>query len=403
MANTWATGYLPNIISDSRQFLRKQCAFLAMTNKDFSQASGIKGSTVNIPIPATLSAASITPANYSPDGTAQSLSTATLTLDNFQGSTPFAVTNQHLQNYQLEGPGSILQQMINSAIAAVVDAVATDLQSKYYQIPTFVGVGGSAFFYNGGAYNITGLTNARKELFAQKVPADRPLYGVFSYLDVAHLRNVTTVQQAYSIGTPTVIQDGAFPSIMGFGIKEDYFVTSHTVGTLKASNITKAATAQAVGTTSLVCTTPATTSACALKKGDIITYAGANYSVQANVTQATASTDYTITLDRGIETAAAGSEAVTLATNFGSGRTNIAGDLMGASLVTRLPSNPAELSDLPAKLMGEHIPVVDPVSGMAILLSFYGQYHQRMMQASLIWGSAMTDPRRLVRCLSATA
>jgi hypothetical protein len=38
-----------------------------------------------------------------------------------------------------------------------------------------------------------------------------------------------------------------------------------------------------------------------------------------------------------------------------------------------------------------------------VLLSFYGQYFQRTMQVGLIYGTSMTDPRRLTRALSANA
>lgn len=402
-SNTWSASLMPRIIADSRLWLRKQARFLGLINHDYSDAAGKIGQVITVPIPTTLDESTLTADRLPPASTGKTFAVSSLTLDKAVTSEPFTVEQVHLQNYQVAGPGSVLQQQINAAIDTVISSVATNLQSKYVEIPTFVGTGGSSFFDpTGSSPTMNGLADIKQQLFIQKVPAERPIHGIFSYKDFNVLRKIQEVRQAYSIGTPSVIQDSNFPSLMGIGMVEDYFAGQiHTAGTITTGLVVKAA--QAAGDTAILCTTAASTGACALKKGDIVTITSNNYTLTTDATCATAATDVTLTIERGLDVAAATSAAVTLATNFATGRVNLAGDLLGASAVTRLPSNPADISEMPVKLMGDHYPIVDPVSGVAVLLSFYGQYFQRTMQVSLIYGTAMTDPRRLVRVLSANA
>jgi hypothetical protein len=403
MSNTFAANLMPRIIADSRLWLRKQARFLGLVNHDFSDAAGKVGQVVTVPIPTAIGNTTLTADRLPPAATDLTFATATLTLDQAIVSNPFTVEQIHLQNYQIAGPGSVLQQQINAAIDTVVAHCATNLQSKYYMVPSFVGTAGSSFFDpTGSAPTMNGLADIKQQLFTQLVPPERPIHGIFGYKDFTVLRKIQEVRQAYSIGTPSVIQDSQFPSLMGIGMVEDYFGGQiHTVGTITTGLVVTAA--QPVGDTSLVCTTAASTGACALKKGDIVTVTGYNYALTADATQASAASSVTLLLDRGLEVIAATSAAVILATNFGTGRVNLAGDLLGASVVSRLPSNPADISEMPVKLMGEHFPITDPVSGLSVLLSFYGQYFQRTMQVSLIYGTSMTDPRRLTRALSANA
>jgi hypothetical protein len=404
MSNTWGSGLMPNIIANSREYLRRQTSFLPLFTHDFSDASGKVGQTVNIPVPKDIAANTLVADRLPPAAADLTFTTATLTLDQGRASAPFAIEQVHLQNYAVSGPNSVLQQQINSAIDTVVGLIAQDVWSKYYMIPTFVGTAGNYFFNPTAAnstHTINGLADAKQALFQQRVPPASPVYGVFGYKDFADLRKVTEVRQAYSIGTPEVIQNSQFPSIMGIGMKEDYFAPTHTAGTITYGVVNANV---AAGNSEIVLAGNAA-AGCALKRGDIISFYGASgtqsYSLIANAT--IGATTGTLYLDRPLDEAAVAGNTIAVATNFGTSRFGLIGDMTGVGLVTRIPENPMEVPEMPVPLMGSHYPITDPVSGVTVLLSFYGQYMQRSMIVSCIWGSQIVDPRRLVRCLSYTS
>lgn len=402
-SNTWTENIKPRIIADSREYLRRQTAWLNVVNGDFSAASGKIGDTVDVPVPMDSSVTDLSAGQLPPVASGVTFNTVQLKIEKAKSSVPFTVEQIHLQNYAISGPNSVLQQQINAQIDAVIGQLATDFAANYINIPTFVGTAGAEFFNpTGSTATIDQLGTAQRALFEQKVPTAMPKTCIMSAKDFEKMWAVQEVRQAYSIGTPAVIQDAEFPSIGGFKMLRDYFAPYHTAGTITTGlSVTGV---NAAGSTSLVCATAASTGACALKAGDIIKFTVGSttyqYSLQADATQASAASAVTLSLDRGLEVATAGSEAVTLATNFGTGRTLIFGDMTGCGIVTRVPSNPQDIPEMPVKIMGEHVPITDPVSGITVLLSFYGQYFQRTMITSLVYGSKIYHPARLVRGLS---
>lgn len=396
--NVWNEAIKPRIIADSREYLRRQTGWLNVTTHDFSDASGKLGDTVTIPIPMDTTVGDLSAGQLPPTATGKTFPVTTLVLDKARASEAFTVEQIHLQNYQIAGPGSVLQQQINSQIDAVVGDLASDFANRSYpKIPTFIGAGGTKFFAN----NVNNLASAHRALFDQRVPKDRPKFGILSSKDWEDMGSLALTQQAYSIGTPSVIQNYEWPSIMGFGMHMDYFAPTHTAGTIGANGV-KVTANNAAGVTSIGVTNGAANTA--LKAGDIVSITTGSvvtqYSVQADLTLGNAATG-TLALDRGLDSAVLANDAITITTNFASGRTLILGDMAGAALVTRIPSNPTDLSEMPVKIMGEHIPITDPVSGITVLLSFYGQYFQRTMITSLIWGHQVVHPARLLRGLSA--
>jgi len=211
--------------------------------------------------------------------------------------------------------------------------------------------------------------------------------------DEADAKKVAAMQTANQRGDQSVMVAGLVGRTQGFDLYADHQVAKHTVGTITGALIAKAGTAQAVGSTSIVVTTAASTGAFALKAGDSLTIGSNVYVVAADVTEASASTDETITLVYGLKTALAGSEVVTLTTGIGTCYQDMAGDMTGIGMVARLP----ETNILGINTVGDHMPIVDEVTGFPLLLSFYQQYHQVMFQVSALYGVAIMDEDKLVR------
>jgi hypothetical protein len=380
---------MPNIIGPAKESLRESAALVGLVDKDFAMAAGKMGQVANIGVRADLSASAITPTNVAPAGTDQTIGARSLTIDKFYGSTPFALTGQANQNYDI---GSTMQEQIKEAVRRVIYQVSADTMALYKKIPNVAGTAAQKLFNNGSAASIDTLADVYKQLRSQFVdPANYAL--VMTMTDEADAKKVAAMQTANQRGDQSVMVAGLVGRTQGFDMYADHQVAKHTVGTITGAIIAKAGTAQAVGSTSIVVTTAASTGAFALKAGDSLTIGSNVYVVAADVTEASASTDETITLVYGLKTALAGSEVVTLTTGIGTCYQDMAGDMTGIGMVARLP----ETNILGINTVGDHMPIVDEVTGFPLLLSFYQQYHQVMFQVSALYGVAIMDEDKLVR------
>ena len=103
-----------------------------------------------------------------------------------------------------------------------------------------------------------------------------------------------------------------------------------------------------------------------------------------------------ITLDRGLEFALVGSEAVTIATGFGPGYQCPAGDLRGYGLFNRIPSQ--QLSGMTA--LRDPQVITDPITGVSLLLGWYGQNARTVYEVSILYGVNVVQSDLLCRVQS---
>lgn len=394
MANTFSSDLVPKIIGVAKETLSEEMAFSRRLNKDYSGASARVGDVVSIGVPQRGAAENATTANVAPDGTDIVTSSRNITIDQFKRSKPVRLTSTEKQKYDLD---SLMQQQIRESVRQVAYAFNSYCwEQMNYRVPGTAGTAGQSIFNNGTSASIDPLADIYKVLRDQNAdPANFDM--IVSTADEANAKKVQVLQQANTFNSDSVVVDGSVGRAQGFNIFVDQQATSHTIGTITTGLAAKASTAQAVGTTSVVCTTAASTGACALKKGDPLTIDGEKYILQADATEASAATDVTLSIFPGLKTALSGGEAVTITTGAGTSSVGIAGDMSGFSAVTRTP----EVEFLGVAAQGTHIPVMDEKSGVVMLLSFFGQYFQGMFQASLVYGADTTDENKLVRYFSA--
>lgn len=395
MANTISSYIMPKVIGVAVETLSQTMAALKEVNKDFSTMNAAKGQTLSVGVPAALTTGGVSAANTAPAPSAVSIGYRNVTLANFEKSS-FPLTAKETKDYEL---GSVFMEQVKEAVRAVAYKVNSTVWDKYYQIPYFVGNSGTAAFYTGSAYSLDTLTDLDKKLSTNLCPlGNRKLVCTMS--DYSDLQRNDGLKFANYYGDNQTIRTGLIPDVNGFAVYRDQQVASHTIGTITTGLAAKSATAQAPGTTSITATTAASTGACALKQGDIIAIGGINYALQAAATQASAASDVTLVLDRGLEVALAGDEAITLGTNFdASCKQNIGGDFKGFTLVAR--TTPTDVMGYSTQ--GDHYPIVDPVSGFPMLLSVYSQYHQAAFEVTALWGVDVTDSRRLCRVLTSSS
>jgi hypothetical protein len=390
MANTISSNLIPSIIGAGREALSENMSYLGIVNKNYQDAQAKVGQSVDIAIPAVLSAESVTAANIAPAPSAITNGVTTLTLDKFY-KTSFAISATDKMNYDIE---SYIMEQMKEAVRGVAKQLNSDLIGEAYTgVPYAVGNAGTGFF----ASNYDGLLDARKALLGRNVDMSR-LAGIFSLKDTADLGKIDQVQNANQFGDRSLNMLGMVSRVAGFDILEDQQATAHVKGTITAGTLGAATTG--VNTTTVTC---ATGEGCALKAGDLIAVDGATYSVQSDLTVA-ASASGTLTVDRNWETALDGDEALAFATaSDGDGGVfdanslrNIVGDFSGLSAVLRRPAS----EFLGGQTQGDHFPIVDEKSGAVLNMAIYQQYHQIAFEVSSVAGFKTTDNRKLCKVLS---
>ena len=144
-----------------------------------------------------------------------------------------------------------------------------------------------------------------------------------------------------------------------------------------------------MGAKTATATTAATTGACALKNGDIVTFAGdtQTYALTADATQAAAASDVTLAFYPGKVVAATGSEAITVKASH---VVNLAFHRDAIAFATR----PLVEINHPAVIS---VSQVDPVSGLALRLEISRQHKQTRYSFDILYGSAVVRPELGVR------
>lgn len=390
MANTIPSDLKPRIVDGALDVLEENMALLGNVEHNFDNAAGEKGDTVSIGKSAALTAESVTASNVAPNPSDVTLASSTITIDTFEKAS-FRITGQEFQNHQLQ-PTFIKQ--VQQAVRAVTKSANEDLFDLYYKIPYYAGDASRSIFYNGSAASIDPLADVGKVLRNNNVNDD--MWKLFiSSTEEAAAKKVATLQQANTFGTRDVVMNGEIGRVLGFDTFVDQQVPTHTTGSLTGDP--DATAAVAVGQTSVGLTCDAD-DAVALKAGDLITFSGSTtkvYSVQADVTIASSATG-SVTLDRGLETAVAEDETIALASGHGTGEINIAGDMTGFGMVSRLPST----AFFGGSILGDQM-IVTHSSGFSLLMGVYSQYHQLSFEVAALWGVDVIQPEKLARALGA--
>lgn len=390
MPNTIDSNLIPSLIGAGREALSENMAYLGMVTKNYADAPGKIGNAVEVPIPAVLTAASVTPANIAPAPSAITNDVTTLTIDKFY-KTSFAYSVTDAQNYDV---GKWFAEQMKEAVRGVAKQLNSDIITEgWNNTPYAIGNSGTGFF----ASNYDSLLDARSKLLGRNTPVDN-LAAVISLKDAAALGKLDQVQNANQFGTRDLNVFGMAGRVAGFDIYEDQQATVNTKGTITGA--TMGAAAVTTNTTVLTC---ATGEGVALKAGDLIGIDGATYAVQSDLTVAAGETG-TLTVDRNWETALDGDEALAFAAaDEGDGGVYdaaslrcLAGDFRGLAAVIRRP-----MSGVPGfETQGMHYPIMDEKSGAVLNLAIYPQYHQTAFEVSCVFGTRLIDSRRFTRLLT---
>ena len=380
MANVF-TEVTPKLLAQGLLALRQNCVTPRLVNRSYENLAAQKGAAINVPIPSAIAVNDVAPANYAPTTQDSVPTSAVITLDQWKEA-PFYLTDKDI----LQAMDGIIPMQASEAVKSLANTIDSYILGLYKGVWSYGGTAGTTPFGDG---KTTDINQARKRLNQQLAPlGDR--YFLFDPETEAAAAAVPAFQAIYASGDSTAIQTGAVQNKLGFGWFMDQNVPTHTAGTITTGVIAKAATAQAVGLSTIVGTTAASTGAVALVVGDIISIAGSTqtYTVTEAVTQASAATDFSVKISPPLVKALAGSEAITVKASH---VVNLAFHRDFAAFATR----PLEQTGTG---FGNHImSEVDPVSGLSLRLEITREHKRVRFSYDVLYGAAIVRPQLATR------
>lgn len=381
MANSnTLTEIVPVILAQGLVTLRENCVMPRLVNADYSSDAAKVGGSIDVPVPSAISTNAVSPSNTAPDDSGITPDTETITLNEWREA-PFFMSDKDL----LDAGDGVIPMQAAEAAKALANYVDAYLLALYKGVYHFVGTAGTTPFGTG----VTECTAARKLLNNSLSPMmDRRF--VFNADAEANALNLRAFQDVSWTGDARAINDGEIVRKFGFDWHLDQNVPDHTAGTITTGLAAKTSTSQALGDKSIVCTTAASTGACALVEGDIVMFGSdpQTYVLTSAATQASAATDVTLNIEPGLKVALTGDEAVTVKGNHA---VNMAFHRDAIAFANRpLVDSGDGLGNL---IMSQQ----DPKSGLTMRLEVSRQHKRTRWSFDILFGAALIRPQLACR------
>lgn len=373
------TPLITAVLARGLSVLRKRVLMTRVVNLDYSKEAAKFTDTINVPYSSAKTATDVAPSHVPSapaDSTAQSVA---IQLNKWK-KVNFGFTDKEMAEFNAKKDYIPLE--MQEAFEAMAVAINQSVFALYTSVYGFTGSPGSTPF----ADDVTDATNARKILQLQKAPRTGRT-GVLDFNAEANALALAQFSDAEKIGASGVKIDGEIGRKFGINWMADDDVPYHTAGSITTGLSAKTSTDQAVGTKNVVCTTAASTGACDLKKGDIITFAGdtQTYVVTADTAEGDPATDVTVPIEPGLKVALSGDEAVTLESSH---RVNLAFHRDCFALAMRAPS----MGLKQVENQRNQVVLSDPHSGLVMRLEIMDQYKQTTWEIDAMWGCACIRP-----------
>jgi hypothetical protein len=369
---------MPRILAKGLLALREAAVLPRLVNFNWSTETSQYGSTIDVPISSSQTAAAVTPSNTPPAPASKTPATVQIVLDQWY-KTEFHLTDKELG--EIDKNQSFYPMQVSESVRALANNVNAAVFLLYKDIYGYTGTAGTTPFAIGSGNfpnSPTDAINLRKVLNRQLAPAEnrRAVLSLDAEANALALPAFSNFEQT---GDLAVKIEGRMGRKFGLDWYYDQAVPTHTAGTITTGLIAKAATAVAAGVKSFAATTAASTGAAALVVGDIIAIAGhtTTYVMTAAATQASAATDVTLAVEPGLERALVGSEAITVkATHV----VNLGFHRDAFAFATR------PIADLVFKGGNEFMQMTDPQTGINLAIEVSRQYKQTVWEFSLLYG-----------------
>lgn len=374
MANTnTTTQIVDTIFAKGLMALREMSIMPRYINRGYDPAPGVKGSTVEISVPAALSTNAVTPSYVAPDDTGVSPTQKVITLDQWHEAA-FFLNDKEMAEIR----DGFENDQMTEAVRAVANNVDEALLGLYVDVYNYGGTAGTTPFAN----DFTAFVEARAAMARTLAPkADR--YCVIDEDAEANALQLRAVQDASYRGDTSGLREGEIGRVLGATWAMDQNVVTHTEATDLVGAIDDTS-GVAVGATSIV----VDGFSAAINAGDVFTIAGDTQTYVATGTPTTTAISFQPPLKVAIPTAD-GNEVVTVK---GGGPQNLLFQRGAFALAAR----PPEASD-PLRLNPNRRAVIDPVSGLSFALEITRQHYRTRFAFSTLYGVQTIRPEFAAR------
>jgi hypothetical protein len=384
MANT-LSAVVPKLLAQALPVLRQNAIMARLVNRAYDAMAAQLGSSIDVPVSATIAAQQVTPGNTPPATADIAPTVVNIPLDQWYEA-PFYLTDKEMQEVMA---GTIPMQA-SEAVKAIANQVDTFILGFYKDFYGFAGTPGTTPFTTGSPPDLTDALSARTVLNQQLAPPnDRRI--VLDPVAEGKALNLRALQDASWRGNAQAVNDGMIGKAVGMDWYMDQNVLTHTstpltAGAATVNGVTTVGQGSTDGGETGTISIAKITNTSPLIRGDILTFAGDSqtYVVVSDVTLAVGNT--TVTIAPAKKVATVGGEAVTLKASHVA---NMVFHPQAIAFATRpLDNNNAgELGSIIES-------VVDPISGLTLRLEVRREHRRTRWAFDILYGGK-TVRRRL--------
>ena len=382
MPNTFSTNLLPRILAGALVVLREEVFLASKVNKDFNGAAGKIGQTVSVAVPYALSVGDVTPGPVPPTPGDLQIAAKTVTIDQWKKA-GFHLTEQEATHYQT---ADLVPNQVAEAARALARTVNQSLFGLYPKVYGYAGTAGTNPF--GGQTPVVDPVADVRQILSQQLCPESNRFLLVGFEEEAAALKTQDLKRMLNAGDSQALRKGVIGELFGMTVLRDRDRPTHTAGSLTGTVVPNAATAKGLKTVVLA---TGQGEAIALKAGDIVIFGSKTqtYAVQADLTVGASSTGSLSIEPALVDDLTTGDEVAVKASH----KVNLAFEPNAFALVMRTP--PSAIEGAPT--LGEHIAMVDPVSGIPARLSYYPGYHLAQWELSIMFGADIVDARRTAR------
>lgn len=366
---------MPKLLARALMYLRSQTVMPMLVNRDIANVGAMKGNTIDVPIPNTLTAVDVVPSHVPPANTDNTPKTVPLVLNNWK-EVPFHLTD--IEMTQIDVDGLYLPMQVQSAVEALARSVNSSIFSEYKRVSNFVGTAGTVPFAT-----TADIINVRKEMANNDVPAGNRNM-VLDPVATAAALSLAAFQDVDKAGKTSAKIEGELGRFFGFDFFEDNAVPTHTKAAAGTILVNDAAVTVGKETVNFdgITTLPAV--------GDVFTVAGDTETYVVTAASALASTASNVSFSPGAKVAWADNAAVTFKNSH---VVNLAFHRDAFAFAMRpLASTLADV-----ELGSKFYSMQDPKTGLVMRLEVSRQHKQTRYSIDMLWGTRLVRPELAVR------
>jgi hypothetical protein len=290
-------------------------------------------------------------------------------------STSFGFTGEETKLLN-NGPGYMSRQTqeIVESMRVLTNSVEADIASLYTKFSRAFGTAGTTPF----ASTLTDSANILKILKDNGAPWQSGWTCGIDTVAGAKLLTLTQLTKVNESGDKSLLRQGTLLPLHNGYVKESAQILDHTKGT-GAGYLVDLGAGYAVGTTTIHVDTGTGT----ILAGDVVTFAGDTNKYIVTTGFAGDGDGDIVIAAPGLRQTLADGVAMTIGDSY---TANMSFTPNAIQLATRLPALPEGGDD------GEHMIIVDPVSGLTYEFSLYKGYRKNRVEVALVWGYDVVKP-----------